>query len=312
MFLQGTNVRSPAWFPLVVTFAVAVFLQTPGWPQAPTAPSTAGTRPASPVYPLDAVVQPPSTDDSASSTSSPTVWIVDRNVPGVWRYQQDQLELAVAGDKKFRKPLNAVRCIAISPTGVLTVGDPATREIYRRNDQGEMLPTVGGLIGIPVDLAYASNGTLYIADVERRVIWKQDSAETKPTIFAHVNPRGLFVDSQDRLWVISQDEKQLLRFNPDSSQEVIVSERVFEFPHQVVVDSQERVWITDGYKKALWVIPRGGRPEIAFSGEPFQNPVGLFLIDDMPGIVDPHARQVFRFRDGKPEPWIRIEPKPSE
>lgn len=266
--------------------------------QAPAPPSNNGTRPASAVYPLDAVA------DSQGS-----IWIVDRNRPGIWCYQQNKLDLAIAGEKQFRKPLNAVRCIAISPSGVLTVGDPATREIYRRNEQGEMRPTVSGLIGIPVDLAYSSNGTLYIADVERRVIWKQENAEAKPTVFAKVNPRGLFVDAKDRLWVVSQDEKQLLRIDVEGREEVIVDDRPFEFPHQVVVDSQDRAWVTDGYKKALWMIPPGEAPRIVFSGEPLMNPVGLFLFEDSPVIVDPHAQQVFRMRDGKPEPWIRIEPK---
>ncbi|MCU0708863.1 MAG: hypothetical protein MUF23_11280 [Pirellula sp.] len=264
--------------------------------QPPAPPTATGTRPASPVYPLDGVAD-----------QQGAVWIVDRNKPGVWRYQQEKLELAIAGEKKFRKPLNAVRCIAISPSGELTVGDPATREIYRRNEQGEMKPTTDGLIGIPVDLAYASDGTLYIADVERRVVWKQTNADEKPTVFASVNPRGLFVDSKDRLWIVTQDEKQVLRYAPSGSQEVIVAERLFEFPHQIVVDSQDRAWVTDGYKKAVWMIAPGAAPAVAFSGEPLQNPVGLFLVDDAPAIVDPHAQQVFRLRDGKMEPWIRIE-----
>ncbi len=278
-------------------FAATIFCSSTK-AQSPSNTPAPGTRPATPVYPLDGVV-----DGDGS------VWIVDRNLPGVWRYSDSALEIAVRGDKKFRKPLNAVRCIAWSPSGELTVGDPATREIYRRNVQGEMVPTASGLIGIPVDLAYANDGTLYIADVERRVVWKQTSAQDKPVVFANVNPRGLFVDAQDRLWVVSQDEKQLLRLDAQANVETIVSERVFEFPHQVVVDSQGRAWVSDGYKKALWLVQDGAKPVVAFSGEPLQNPVGLFLIDDQPAIVDPHAQTVFRMRDGKPEPWIRIELK---
>lgn len=267
--------------------------------QTPTPPNGSGTRPASPVYPLDGVM-----DEEG------VAWIVDRNQPGVWRYRQDEgLDLVIRGEKTFRKPLNAVRCIAISPSGTLTVGDPATREIYRRDDQGAMQPSASGLIGIPVDLAFASDGVLYIADVERRVIWKQDDASAKPTIFAKVNPRGLFVDTKDFLWVITQDEKQLLRIGRDGNQEVIVGERRFEFPHQLVVDSKDRVWVTDGYKKALWLIEPGKDPVIAFEGSPLVNPVGLFLVDDSPAIVDPHAQMVFRMREGRPDPWIRIEPK---
>lgn len=255
-----------------------------------------GTRPASAVYPLDGVVD-----------SNGAVWVVDRNAPGVWKYADSKLELAIPGDKKFRKPMNAARCIAISPSGELTVGDPATREIYRRDANGNMAPTVSGLIGIPMDLAYASNGTLYIADVERRVVWKQATASDKPEVFANVNPRGLFVDSEDRLWVVSQDEKQLLRIDAQGKQEVIVGERVFDFPHQVVVDSKGQAWVTDGYKKALWLIKPNEKPAIAISGEPLQNPVGLFLVNDEPVIVDPHSQAVFKLQGSKLEAWFRIE-----
>jgi sugar lactone lactonase YvrE len=269
-----------------------------GLSQPASTPASQGTRPATAVYPLDGVI------DSEGS-----VWIVDVNAHGVWRHKDGVNELVIQGEKKFRKPLNAVRCIAISPQGEITVGDPATREVYRRNANGEMIPTASGLIGIPVDLAFASDGTLYIADVERRVVWKQSSVSEKPVVFANVNPRGLFVDNQDRLWVVSQDEKQLLRLDRDGKTEVLVSERIFEFPHQVVVDSQGHAWVTDGYKQALWRIRPNEKPEMVHEGAPFENPVGLFLHEDSPVVVDPHAQQVFRMRDGKPESWIRIEMK---
>jgi streptogramin lyase len=257
-----------------------------------------GTRPASSVYPLDGVVD-----------SEGKVWIVDRNAPGVWSYADGKLELAIAGEKQFRKKLNAARCIAFSASGELAVGDPATREVYRRTGSGELQPSVSGLIGIPMDLAYASDGTLYIADVERRVVWKQTTASDKPVVFANVNPRGLFVDVKDRLWVVSQDEKPLLRLDSAGNVEVIVGERLFDFPHQVVVDSKGTAWVTDGYKKGVWRIAEGEKPVLYFSGEPLQNPVGLFLVEDAPVVVDPHAQAVFRFQDGKPELWFRIEKK---
>lgn len=257
-----------------------------------------GTRPASAVYPLDGVV------DAAGK-----VWIVDRNAPGVWSFSDGNLEFAIVGEKQFRKKLNAARCIAISASGELAVGDPATREVYRRTGSGELQGSVSGLIGIPMDLAFASDGTLYIADVERRVVWKQSTPTEKPVVFANVNPRGLFVDSKDRLWVVSQDEKPLLRLDSAGNVEVIVEERLFDFPHQVVVDSQGTAWVTDGYKKGLWKVVENEKPVLYFSGEPLQNPVGLFLVEDAPVVVDPHAQAVFRFKDGTPELWFRIEKK---
>ncbi len=258
-----------------------------------------GVRQATPVYPLDAVVD-----------ATGAVWVVDRNAPGVWKFENGALELAIPGAKQFRKPLNASRCIAISPQGTLYVGDPATREVYRREPNGEMTPIMSGIPGTPVDLAVTKEETVYVADVERRVIWRKRIDDAKPEVFAQVNPRGLFVDSQDRLWVISQNKEQLLRIAPDGKQEVLVSDATFEFPHQVVVTSDGTAWISDGYKHGLWKWSEGKKPELVTSGTPLENPVGLFLVDDRPVIVDPHAQAVFKLGpEFKPELWFKVTPK---
>ncbi len=263
--------------------------------QPPQKGDNSNARPASAVYPLDAV-----TDAQGN------IWVVDRNAPGVWKRESDKLQLVIEGSKKFRQALNVPRCLAFSPSGELYVGDTATREVYRRDASGQMIPTMSGIVGIPMDLAFSSDGTLYIADLERRVIWKKSTQDEKPSVFAEVNPRGLFVDSKDQLWVVSQNEQQLLRLDKNAKQEVIVAERVFEFPHQVVVDSKGTAWVTDGYKKALWQINANEKPTVAFSGEPLQNPVGLFLIDDKPAIVDPHAQSVFAWNGTKVELLFKV------
>ena len=263
---------------------------------ASQSPTSNGSRPATPVYPLDGAM------DAAG-----TVWIVDRNAPGVWKYSGDKLVLAFPGSKKLRQPLNASRCLALAPNGTLYVGDPATREVYMKTEANEMKPIMSGIIGIPMDIAVASNGTIYVADAERRVVWSKAPDAEKPTVFADANPSGLFVDGQDRLWVVSKDEAQLQRFDPAGKKEILVASRTFEYPHQVVVDKSGTAWITDGYKKALWRLAEGGKPELVFSGAPLQNPVGLFLVDDRPVLVDPHAQSVFKFKaDSTPELWFKI------
>jgi streptogramin lyase len=257
---------------------------------------TTGTRPASAVYPLDAVVD-----------AQGAVWVVDRNAPGVWKFADNKLELAFPGSKRFREPLNAARAIAISKDGKLYVGDPATREVYVRTEANEMKPIMSGIIGIPMDIAVSSNGTLYVADAERRVVWSKAPDSEKPSVFAAANPNGLFVDAQDRIWVISKDEEQLQRFDPSGKKEVLVPKRIFEFAHQIVVDSSGTAWITDGYKKALWRLAEGGQPEIVVSGAPLMNPVGLLLIDDKPVIVDPHAQSLFKLNaSNQLELWFQI------
>ena len=257
-----------------------------------------GTRPASAVYPLDGVVS----KDGA-------VWVVDRNRPGVWKFFEGALALEVEGSKRYREPMNAARCLAISSEGELAIGDPATREVYRKDAAGKWVPTVGGRIGIPNDLAFMKDGTLLIADLERRVLWKQKSAGEVPEVFAAVNPRGVFVDHADRIWVVSQDEQQLLKVSIDGSVEGVTSGRVFEFPHQVVVTAEDQIWVSDGYRKGLWSWKLGEEPKLVHSGEPLKNPVGLFLVENQVVVVDPHAQGVYRWTGNGFEKWFGIEAK---
>ncbi len=260
-----------------------------------------GTRKATAVYPLD-----------LASDKSGTVYIADRNLPGVWKYDGKAVSIFVSGSKRFREKMNTVRCVAVSPDGEVVAGDPSTREVYRISSDGTTTPLVSGIIGISMDLAFASNGTMYVADVERRVLWKLEKGAEKPVVFAEANPRGVFVDSSDRVWIVSQDEQQLQRFTPEGTRTVIVDKRVFDFPHQVVVDDTGAAWVTDGYKKGLWKVVEGQEPELTFSGEPLQNPVGIALCDGKLAIVDPHAQSVFRYEDGKMTTWFRIPIPPVQ
>jgi len=282
----------------IVCVALSLLFDASGFGQELQKTAQPNTREASKVYPLD-----------GSIDKNGAVWIVDRNKPGVWLFQDSQLKLEVQGSNKFRQPLNAVRCLAISPSGEMAIGDSATREVYRKDSSGQWKGTINATVGIPVDLAFLQDGTLLIADLERRVLWKQSTPGTNPEILANVNPRGVFVDHADRIWVVSQDEQQLIQVSKEGKIDAIVSKRVFEFPHQVVVNAQDQIWVTDGYRKGVWSWKLGDEPKLIVSGEPLQNPVGLFLVDDQPAIVDPHAQAVFKLTDGKVVKWFSIENK---
>ncbi len=263
--------------------------------RAQTPVKTSGVTDAAPIYPLDVVV-----DEGGSA------WVVDLNLPGVWKYQSGEVTKAIEGSKKFRQKLNKVRCLAISPSGQLYLGDTATREVYKVGADGSLEPTVQSVIGIPMDIAFAKDGTMYVADLERRVLYKV-SPGGSPEVFAEINPRGVFVDSKDQIWVVSQNEAQLVRFAPDGKMTVIVASRKFNFPHQVVVDSAGTAWVSDGYGKSIWKIEEGKEPVVAFEGGPLVNPVGLAIVDDKPVVVDPRAQAVFKLQaDGKLEEWFRI------
>jgi hypothetical protein len=267
--------------------------ETPAADASQTPPATASL----PLYPLDVCVN-----------AAGDAFVVDRNLPGVWQWQADKLSIFFQGSTKYRTPLNAPRCLAIDPQGKLLVGDSATREIYRFSDDGKPEPITGGKIGVPMDMAFKSDGTLYVADLELRMLLRIPAGTSDVEQVAAVNPRGVFVDAKDQVWVVSQDAAQLLIVSDDGKTEAIVKQRVFEFPHQVVVNAAGEAFVSDGYKPAIWKVVPGNPPEAIVTGAPLVNPVGLALVDDRVVIVDPRSRIVSRLgADNRLETWFTID-----
>ena len=255
-------------------------------------------------YPLDGIVD---------KQGEPVV--VDRNLPGLWKFKDDQASVFVQGAKELRKPLNACACLAVGPTGELYVGDSATREIYEVDDAGKFTALTGGLIGVPVDLVVAADGTLYIADLERRCVWKWDrETEKLPSVYLEkANARGLALDDQNRLWVVSQNPQQLVLYDSDGKAEVLVSERKMNFPHQIVLDSQGNAWISDNYSKAIWKFSSDNKLEKAIESDLLQSPVGLFWYKEELAIVDPHAATVFLAdKQNKLRVWLNVKKSNDE
>ena len=235
------------------------------------------------------------------AVSGSTIMLADRNVPGVWKLEGTQLSSYFTGSKKFRTPLNAIRCVEFDSDGKLLAGDSSTREVYRFDDEGKPVPLTDGGIGIAMDIAVNKAGDLYVSDLEIQRIMKVPKAGGKPEEVTQISGcRGLFVDKEDHLWVVSTTENQLFRIAPDGKSETIVEGRAFEFPHTVVVDDELTAYVCDGYAKTIWKIKRGEKPEAWIKGEPFVNPVGMAIQDDTIYVVDPRALAVFQIdREGK-------------
>lgn len=220
------------------------------------------------------------------------IYIADRNLPGVWQIKDGQRELYFEGSKKFRTPLNAVRCLAVDAQGKLLAGDSSTREIYRFDAEKKPQPLTKGGVGIPMVMAFDKAGNLYVGDLETQRIFKQAAAGGELKEFATVAaPRGLAIDAEDRLWVVAYGGKdQLLRFTPDGKSEVIVSGRPFDFPNQITLDKDSNAYVADGYGKTIWKIGADKKPVKFASGDPLSNPVGLAWQGDKLLVVDPRAK----------------------
>jgi len=184
--------------------------------------------------------------------------------------------------------------LAIDKNGKLLAGDSSTREVYRFETPDNPVPLTSGGIGIPTAIAIDSQGNLLVCDLELHCIFQVPTSGGKATEFVKVPaPRGIAVDSQDRVWVVSHSKEPVVRFAKDKTREVIVSEPIFSFAHQIVVDPNGDCYVTDGYAKSIWKIPAQGKPEKFFSGEPLKNPVGLAMQDGKLLVADPHQKSVY-------------------
>lgn len=242
------------------------------------------TPPAAMQYPLGVAV----TGDGA-------VLIADRLLPGLWRLADGRLDVLVAGSRQFRNPLNAIRTVAVAADGSVYVGDSATREVYAIGPTGKPVGLTGGTIGIPVDIAIDSMGRLFVSDLETQRIWRIDPAGAAPVEVARVAaPRGLFVDAEDRLWVVAASGAEpLLRLGDDGTITPVVRSQAFAFPHDVVVDSQGLAYVSDNYEGCVWRVSPDGTAERWLAGEPLVGPVGLAIREGKILVADPRAKQVF-------------------
>jgi sugar lactone lactonase YvrE len=299
---------------------------------------------------------------SIAISDSGVIYLADRDLPGVWKLDGEKLTLFFEGSRKFRTPLNAIRCVAIDRDGKLLAGDSATRDIYRFDDAGKPSgltqkpataaaadpavpaaaksdeakqveakddekksagpppmsdnkeadkstgqkapspprPTfVFGEIGIPMDIAVDKSGDLFVSDLEIHRIVKVAKGGGTAHEFVQVQaPRGLCIDSDENLWVVSG--RKLVKITPAGEKTTIVEDGTFNYPHTVAVAADKTAYVCDGYEKCIWKIPPGGKPEKLVNGDPLVNPVGMRLAGDKLYVVDPRAKAVFQITlDGK-------------
>lgn len=246
-----------------------------------------------------------------TADSEGTVYVADRQLPGIWKIQNGKAEVFFQAEKKFRTPLNAVWSVAIDQEGRLLAGDSATRQVYRFDKDGNpvaLLPGVG--IGIPIDVAVNKAGEIIVADQETLRIWKVPAEGGEPKELAVVPAlRRLFIDADDQIWAVTGSGEPLARVKEDGTIEPVVKERAFEFPHDVVV-LDGTPYVSDNYAHAIWKVSPDGKVEKWISGEPLIGPVGLGRRDGKLLIADPKAKTIFEAdAEGKLTPLVPPAPE---
>ena len=250
-----------------------------------------------------------------------TIYIADRNLPGIWTLKDGKSEVFVQASKKFKTPLNAIRCLYVSPDGTLFAGDSATREVFQVAADGALTqltspnpalkgtkltadtpftPDNFGDVQIPMKMVMDSQGNLYASDTDLQRVWKVPKGGGELAELLVVGgPRGLTVDADDRVYVLAANAPQIQRVAQDGTTDVIVKDAPFEYPHQVLL-REETLYVSDGYGKAIWKVTLDGKAEKWISGPPFDNPVGIAWQGENLLVIDPRANALFSAApDGK-------------
>jgi sugar lactone lactonase YvrE len=245
---------------------------------------------------------PPTESDSpqyplAVAVDGDAFYVVDLDLPGVWKVDAEGRKLFVRGTRLLRKPLNRPRCIAIHPAGGILVGDSATREVYHIASAGaEPKPLTQGTVGIAMAIAVSPDAkTIYVGDAEKRSLLKLPIEGGKSELVAPVNARGLSFDVSGMLWAVTPDAEAVHKIDVATGKsEAIVKGRPYQYPNGLVW-AGDQGFVTDGYSKAIWTFTADGKTEVWHQGEPLVGPVGITIDDQAIWVADPKQKQVYRF-----------------
>lgn len=237
------------------------------------------------------------------------VYVSDQNVPAIYKIGADgKVATVYKGKKQYRTPLYRPRGIAVDKDGSLIVCDPATMDVFRVLPDGKAIPltgkkvkllngietTMGDVFIQPEGVAIARDGTIYISDLRLRAVYRIGK-DNKPVKLADVPaPRGLALDKDGSLLVLSHSDAQLRRVTTDGKVAIVVGGRPFGFPMSICVRADGNYVVTDNYSKSLWLVTPQGKAEKLVEGEPLKNPTSVALDTDGSLVVaDPHKQKVF-------------------
>ncbi len=271
--------------------------------------------PSTPLYPIDVCT------DSAGQ-----LYVSDSRLHAVWILTQDGYKLLYRGSDRYRTPL--YRAWDIAPLGEdgFVVSDPGTMDVWLLRKDGSIKPFTArlirpeedkqlpvreqrfaGLFDKPMALAVADDGTVYVADLGLNGVYRLSKPGTEPEQIGTVPaPRGIVIDRDGSLVIVSHGKQQLVRLSADGKLSPIVDgfiapSDVVSFPHQVVLWGEDGYLVSDGYARTLWHIDAKGNVKPLVQGDPLRNPVGLWRSPDgTVYLADPHARKIYRVEsDGK-------------
>ena len=109
------------------------------------------------LYPIDVAVD-----------GDGVVYVADRQLPGIWTLKDGKSEVFFQAEKKFRTPLNAIRCLAVDAENRLFAGCSTTTEIFRF-DEGKPVPLSGGNVSVPMNMIVDGDQVI-VCDLKMRFL----------------------------------------------------------------------------------------------------------------------------------------------
>lgn len=244
-----------------------------------------------------------------ATTEDGVVFIADRKLPGIWKYADGKLTLFFQADKKFGTPLNAIRCLAVDSEGRLLAGDSAAFNVYRFDADAKPQALANGRIGLPMGLAVNAAGDIFVSDGELHRIVKLSQPKSEPVspevVATVAAPRGLAIDGEDRLWILSGTKDPVRRIASDGKVEVIVAGFKLDYAGDIAARADGSVVVSDSYADTIFRVTESGELDVVAKGAPLVHPSGIALQGDQWLVVDSQAKSVFQVdNEGKIETLI--------
>jgi len=249
---------------------------------------TQGQEPAKtlPFYPV-----------AATQSDEGVTYVVDRNLPGVWKIEDGNASVFYKGSKKYREPLNAPRCIAIDGKGRVLVGDSAARNIFVVTSGQEPKPLSTTRIGIPMSIAVGQDDQIYVADLELHQVLVLEGGADEPVdakkLASIRAPRALAVDQENHVWVVGGSKNPVQKISPEGDVTPMVEGGDLQYPAGIAVASDGSVAITDSYQKSIFKLGDDGKWVALLQGEPLVHPVSLVSSGDQWIVADSRGSSIW-------------------
>ena len=219
-----------------------------------------------------------------------TVWVSDRRLRGIYIFSPEGKfvrKFLPNGDANFKWTPLALTFDSAGALRATNVGETQKHEVIYFDTAGNVTKRFGrtvqvanpaaepGTFYFPNGITVAANGDVYVSDGDnQRVQVFDDQGTFKQFVATSGVPRGIVIDTEDRLYVVDALAHQIDMYNLTGESLVQFGERgfgpgQFNYPNDIAL-FQNRIFITDrgNDQVQVWGWPTGGLPPVRLPSTP--------------------------------------------